>query len=458
MNRCSICPGKYHPIPGDGPRPARVLLVGERPGANENKWAKVFIGKTGQELDETYLPLANLHRQDVRICNTVLCWADNNRTPTDKEIDCCARHHLPQEIERTQPSLIILMGGSACKLVPSIKLDTHHGFPQWNRLFDYEGWILPMYHPALGLHESRWMTQLLEDWESIGERMIVRAEGAIASDVPKDYRIADRREIAAYLDCLPAVLELGADTEDHVGVPWSVQISHTPGTARLVRADDTEAIRYVAEWARESSSEWTFHFALHDLDILAKMGIHPPRYRDTQHEAYHLGNLPQGLKPLVYRLFGYTMTSWEDVVRPYSIEALQCWMVEALDIARADLSLIEVERYKKPYRGQTVKETVKKGPLESLLNRLLVHAAPDSEYDPWDRLRDFWRDDANDHAVSHIEARVGRYPLLGIANAPLARAVTYACGDADWTLQVEDELAKRRQDSTFAVAEGDQDL
>jgi uracil-DNA glycosylase family 4 len=166
---CEDCPRKYSPIPGDGPQPAEILTVGERPGQNENKYHRVFIGKTGEEWNQTYLPLAGLFRDDVRVCNAVRCWADNNRTPTDREISCCARHHLPNELERTRPRIVILMGGSACKLVPTIRLDTHHGFPQWGRLFDWEGWIVPMYHPALGLHESRWMTQILEDWERLGE-------------------------------------------------------------------------------------------------------------------------------------------------------------------------------------------------------------------------------------------------------------------------------------------------
>ena len=46
------------------------------------------------------------------------------------------------------------------------------------------------------------------------------------------------------------------------------------------------------------------------------------RYRDTMQEAFHLGNLPQGLKALTYRLFRHTMTSYEETVRPASIRAL----------------------------------------------------------------------------------------------------------------------------------------
>lgn len=450
---CASCPRKYAALPGDGPQPASLLIVGERPGLNENRYGRVFIGKTGEELNETYLPLANLRRSDVRITNAVRCWADNNRTPTDKEILACSRHHLPSELAATKPDVVMLMGGSACRMVPSIRLDTHHGIPQWGKLFDYEGWIIPMYHPALGLHESKWMTYLLEDWSQWAGRMVKEHYSpGVKKAAPTDYRIADRAELASYLNSLSAVLDISVDTEDHGGVPWSVQVSHRPGSARLIRANDRDSLGYLAEWARASSTDWTFHNAPGDLDVLAQMGVQVSRYEDTMQQAYHLSNLPQGLKPLVYRLFGFTMTSWEDVVRPYSIDALIYWMVEALEISRADLSLVEVKRLK-----TKIRETVKKGPLEQLLSRLLQHTSRESDYDPWDRLGQFWTDDANDHAISHIEARIGSYPILGIANAPLSKAVTYACGDADWTGRVAVELAKRRQDPYWQIAEEDKD-
>src|SRR5207245_941176 len=104
-----------------------------------------------------------------------------------------------------------------------------------------------------------------------------------------------------------------------------------------------------------------------------------------------------------------------------------------------------------------IRETVKKGPLEQLLNRLLVHVDSTSEYDPWERLNAFWANDANEWMTSHVEARIGKYPVLGIGNAPLDKALTYACGDADWTGQAAVELERRRQDACWSIAEEDRD-
>lgn len=445
MKRCSACSGKFRPIPGDGPRPAPVLIVGERPGQTENRWNRVFVGKTGEELNETYLPLAGLHRDEVRVCNTVLCWAEANRTPTDKEIEYCAAHHLPFEIDRTKPELIILMGASACQLVPSIKLEMHHGFPQYGKLFDWEGWIVPMYHPSLGMHESKWMTQILEDWEQLQNR---RVDSTRDQTYPSKYLVAKPEMFAGR-----TFRSLAIDTEDHCGVPFSTQVSPAPGEAYFIPTADKHSLHAMSA-ACHPDCEFTFHFALHDLDILSQIGLHPSsrNVRDTMQEAYHLGNLPQGLKSLVYRLFGYTMTSWEDVVRPYSIEALLEWLIECSEIARADLSLIDVVRLK-----TKIRETVKKGPLEQLATRLIVHTDHKSQYDPWERLDDFWAFDGNDWMTSHIEARIGKYPRLGIANAPLPKAVEYACSDADWTGQTAIELARLRTDRRLQIAEEDKD-
>jgi uracil-DNA glycosylase family 4 len=149
-----------------------VLCIMERPGQDENRNGRVACGRTGQELDDLYLPLAGLDRSEVRIINTVLCGHESNKAPTAKEIAQCAPHHIPDEIERTNPNVILLLGATACSLAPGIRLDLHHGIPQHTSkvgdLFGWKGWFVPMYHPAIGLHESRFMTVCIDDWKYLG--------------------------------------------------------------------------------------------------------------------------------------------------------------------------------------------------------------------------------------------------------------------------------------------------
>jgi len=145
------------------------------------------------------------------------------------------------------------------------------------------------------------------------------------------------------------------------------------------------------------------------------------------------------------------MTSYNETVRPASIEALQTWMIEALQIAQTDLCFTE-----RVQLNTKVKEVVHKGELESLLDRLLRLTDVSSEYDPWERLHEFWNEPSNEWMVDYVTARVGHYPVLGIANCKLADAVNYACGDADWTGRVAVELARRRA-GAFEIYKGDRD-
>lgn len=454
IERCPVCPAKYLPIHGDGPQPAPILLIGERPGGDENKRHQVFVGKTGMELDLTYLPLAGLHREDVRICNSVLCWADGNRTPTDKEVQGCTGCFLPRELEATCPEIVVLMGGRACSLVPDIKLEIHHGRPRRASLMGWSGWIVPMYHPAIGLHEGRWMTQLLEDWEYLGywaPRERHWTQFPIIE--PPKFKLVERAEdLHEYFSGYP----IAVDTENHGPSPYSIQISPVAvdsgrgGISGMVLASNKQVIGLAGEYLRDRTV--CLHKADHDLDVMEQMGIRHGYYRDTMQEAFHQGNLPQGLKALTYRLFGQEMTSWEDVVWPASINALLDWLVEAMLVARQDLCVIERVQLK-----TKVRETVKRGPMEALCTRLIQHSRPASEYDPWERLTAYWLDEANDRYIAHVEARIGHYPILGIGNCSIPQAVSYACSDAYWTGRVAVELERRRNSGLYRIADGDWD-
>lgn len=459
VDACRECRREYgyRAVGGDGPQPARVLIVMERPGQDENRNGRVACGATGQELDELYLPLAGLDRSEVRVCNTVLCGNATNRKPTDKEIAQCAPFHLPDEIEKTNPDVILLLGATPCSLVEGIRLDMMHGIPQHTSkvgaLLGWEGWLVPMYHPAIGMHESRYMTICMEDWAAL--------KGAEFKDDPPveehDYQITDGN-VLRNQTLHPRCRSIALDTESMGGKPWSVQFSAAKGVGYLVPASDKRALCHLQRLLAEVE-EIVMHNAAYDLEVLRHLGIHVRRFRDTMQEAFQLGNLPHGLKPLTYRLFRHTMTSYEETVRPASLRKLIEWLTEALCIAQQDFTLV-TERFGKT--GKRLKDESRKGEMESLLKRLLQKTDPYSEYDPYGkpddpRLAAFWSDPMNEWQTSHVEGRIGRYPIIGIANCAMDEAIQYAVGDADWTGQVAVELARRRK-GAFQIFEGDRDV
>lgn len=455
MDRCLVCPGRYRPIPGSGPQPARIMLVGERPGETENREGVPFVGKAGQELDDTYLPLADLDRRDVRVTNAVKCWADNNKTPTDRELlgpadkslVGCAAHFLPSEIRAVDPEIIVLLGGTACKLAPDIRLDTHHGYPQQVTGFMgfWDGWVLPMYHPALGMHETSRMTQLLEDFERAGKWL------AGSWKVPEPISASQRYELL-HGELNGMHPRIAIDTESHGGKPWSIQWSGYQNTGYMLLTEDERGIGKFSAWMHANpETEVILHNAPGDLDTLARLGVQANRFQDTMQQAYHLCSLPQGLKPLVYRLFGHTMRSWEDVVWPASRQKALEWMCEALAVAELDLRLLESTRL-----NTKIREKVKAGPAEQALNRI-IRCSTNPEYDIWDKVRECQDKPEQEWQWQHIAARCGPLPILGIGNCTLEEAVQYGCSDADWTGRLAAKLSQLRGDPKWTIPVEDHD-
>lgn len=169
--RCSQCPNTHRQVGPDGPDDAQIMLIGEGPGWNENKAGVPFVGKAGQELDQTYLKLAGLDRSEVWVTNVVQCRQERNGVdvkPSEGLAKCCGAHHLGAELELVKPRVVILCGATACSLIGSVDLELEHGFPRPATIFGHETIAVPMYHPAAGLHESKFMIPLLEDFERLG--------------------------------------------------------------------------------------------------------------------------------------------------------------------------------------------------------------------------------------------------------------------------------------------------
>lgn len=375
--RCPGCPGDFTPIPGCGKDPSRLLFIGERPGKQEQERLRIAIGKTGEEMDYTYLPLAHLRRADVRIENTVRCWALGNRQPSDKEVQSCANHFLPSVLKKCKPEVVVLMGGTAHKIIDSPanakrpRVDLLHGRPFYGSILNgvWEGWIWSSYHPALGIHDTTKMTYLMDDFQHLGEWL----EGDWQPPTPdegveKDYGIITNvTSLSSYLrdgreyqlgrgavdrECASArAIQLAVDTERHGPDPWSVQLSLRPNTGRLIRyrRGDSADARLLAEFnsfIRETGAEVSLHNAGQDLDMLESMGVWTPLFRDTMSEAFELCAFPQGLKALVFRTIGARMTSWEDVVWPASIDLMSEWVAGAINLSADHLQHVDVEYMK----------------------------------------------------------------------------------------------------------------
>jgi uracil-DNA glycosylase family 4 len=156
---CETC---TNPVPGEGSAQAEVVLVGEAPGASEDKAGRPFVGNAGRMLDKL-LERAGLERDDVFITNILKARPPKNRDPRKDEV----AHSFPwleQQLEVIQPKLIIPLGRHALtRFAPDAKITQVHG-----TVLDYPGPdLFPMYHPAMALHREEMRDAVYEDAEKL---------------------------------------------------------------------------------------------------------------------------------------------------------------------------------------------------------------------------------------------------------------------------------------------------
>jgi len=141
---CRLSEKRKKVVFGEGAARARVLFVGEGPGAEEDRTGRPFVGQAGKLLDRIILAMG-MTRDDVYIANVVKCRPPGNRDPKDDEIAACSPF-LDRQVELIRPEVIIALGRfAACRLTGTQKsLGALRG--RWSR---YKGVpLIATYHPA----------------------------------------------------------------------------------------------------------------------------------------------------------------------------------------------------------------------------------------------------------------------------------------------------------------------
>lgn len=109
--RCRLWKGAKHGVPGEGPLNAKVMLVGQNPGADEDELGRPFVGRAGKFLTKT-LAEYGIKREDIYITNIVKHVSPKNRKPFDDEVRACLPYLIAQ-IRTINPKIIVLLGASA---------------------------------------------------------------------------------------------------------------------------------------------------------------------------------------------------------------------------------------------------------------------------------------------------------------------------------------------------------
>jgi len=116
--KCRLWKGAKTAVPGEGSPKAKVMLVGQNPGAEEDKTGKPFVGRAGKFLNKV-IAESGFNREELFITNLVKHRSPDNRMPLPDEIEACIPY-LEEQIEVIKPKLIVLMGTVAWQ-APRVK-------------------------------------------------------------------------------------------------------------------------------------------------------------------------------------------------------------------------------------------------------------------------------------------------------------------------------------------------
>lgn len=165
---CSLCEGRTNTVFGEGDPHARVLIIGEAPGKNEDLQGRPFVGAAGRFLDEL-LDAAGLKREEVFIANVLKCRPPSNRNPKADEIEACAPF-LREQTQAIDPYVIVTLGNFATQFI----LRTQTGITHLRGTVNQTGRfiVMPVFHPAAAIYDRSKRDVLLADFERIG--LIVR--------------------------------------------------------------------------------------------------------------------------------------------------------------------------------------------------------------------------------------------------------------------------------------------
>lgn len=169
--KCSLYRTRNLPVVGQGNHQAQIMLVGEAPGASEDKTGRPFCGQAGRILDEL-LETAGLKREEVYICNILKCRPPQNRDPQKEEIAACTPY-LERQIRIIQPKVIGSLGNYATAYILE-KYDLENKIEGISKIhgqiFEAETdfgsiRIIPLYHPAVGVYNEKMKETLKKDFQ-----------------------------------------------------------------------------------------------------------------------------------------------------------------------------------------------------------------------------------------------------------------------------------------------------
>jgi DNA polymerase len=151
-------------VPGEGDWRAKVIFLGESPGAREDATGRPFVGPSGKFLDKLFVE-NNLDRKDFFIRSVIKCHPSKNRTPRADELLTC-RYWWQTQVKIIKPQIIVLLGGVALRAVLGRDdLGVCHG----EKIIKNNIIYFPTFHPAAGRRFPEMKKKIMDDFGRLGQ-------------------------------------------------------------------------------------------------------------------------------------------------------------------------------------------------------------------------------------------------------------------------------------------------
>ncbi len=168
--RCRLSETRMNAICGEGNLNAKIMLIAQAPGEKEDKVGRMFVGPSGEVLDEL-LSSAGIRRDEIYMTNLIKCMLPKYRKPKQDEIEACSSY-LDKEIELINPKVLVPLGYYAIRYIfqkYKIQVPSKVEFPKvFGKLFLAENRkILPFAHPASCLYNPSLKEDLIKSYRKL---------------------------------------------------------------------------------------------------------------------------------------------------------------------------------------------------------------------------------------------------------------------------------------------------
>ena len=166
-NKCKLCKTRQNIVFGIGNKNAKLMLIGEGPGADEDRLGEPFVGRAGKLMDLAFEAIG-LKREEVYIANIVKCRPPANRNPEDDEAMACM-NYLRNQVILVKPEIIVLLGSVALKNILGKEYGITASRGKWIEKKGIK--YMPTWHPAALLRDETKKIEFIKDLKLVIEEL-----------------------------------------------------------------------------------------------------------------------------------------------------------------------------------------------------------------------------------------------------------------------------------------------